>query len=114
MNRIWVAFAAGLLAAPAPALADVTLEMIGSGFATSISADGSVIAGNTFGEYETFRWTAGTGIVPLGLATVPVLGTGAGTPDISADGTRISATILGADSTYSTQGRWTEGFGWRV
>jgi len=95
------------------ATAEVTFEMIGIGAVTALSADGTVAAGNTEGEYETFRWTEAEGIVPLGRATVPVIGTGAGAPDISADGTRISATILGADSTYATQGRWTLGSGWQ-
>ena len=44
---------------------------------------------------------------------MPVLGTGAGAPDVSADGTRISATILGDDGTYATQGVWTLGSGWQ-
>jgi hypothetical protein len=95
------------------AQAEVTFEIIGVGGATDISADGSVVVGNTHGDYETFRWTIEDGMVPLGMATVPVLGVGAGTPDVSADGTRISATILGADSTYATQGLWTLGSGWQ-
>ena len=103
--------AAGLLVTSAAA--EVTFEFIGTNiWGTSISADGSVVAGNTAGQYETFRWTAETGIQYLGEATVPVLGTGAGTPDISADGTHISAPILGPDSTYATQGVWTLGEGW--
>lgn len=88
--------------------ADVTIEFIGDNiYAASISADGSVVVGNTQGDYETFRWTRETGVVALGQATAPVLGVGAGIPQVSADGTRVSATILGADSTYATQGRWT-------
>ena len=90
-----------------------TLDFIGIGAGTAISADGTVVAGNTQGAYETFRWMQATGIVPLGRASVPVLGRGAGTPDVSDDGTRISATILGADSTYITQGLWTLGSGWQ-
>ena len=90
------------------AAADVTIEFIGDNiYATDVSDDGSVVVGNTQGDYETFRWTGETGVVRLGRATFPVLGTGAGAPAVSADGTRVSATILGADSTYSTQGRWT-------
>ncbi len=71
------------------------------------------MVGNTEGDYEAFRCTRETGRVRLGWATVPTLGVGAGTPDVSADGTRISATILGADSTYATQGLWIEGVGWQ-
>jgi uncharacterized membrane protein len=105
MKRTWAGILFGIAALPWAANAGVTFEIIGPGYATAISADGSAVAGNTQGDYETFRWTEEEGIVPLGRATVPVLGSGAGTPDISADGTRISATILGADSTYITQGR---------
>jgi uncharacterized membrane protein len=81
--------------------------------ATDISADGSVVVGNTVGAYETFRWTQSTGIVPLGRATAPVLGVGAGTPDVSWDGNHISATILDDTGTLATQGRWTNGAGWQ-
>ena len=95
------------------AQAEVTFEYIGDGAGTDISVDGTVIVGNTFGTYETFRWTEATGIVPLGMSSVAVLGRGGGTPDVSADGTRVSATILGADSTYITQGLWTLGQGWQ-
>ena len=102
----------GTLAAATAASADATVELIDGVYGMSISSDGTVIAGNLVGNYETFRWTEATGVVPLGMSSVEVLGTGAGGPDISADGTRISATILGADSTYSTQGRWTLGQGW--
>jgi uncharacterized membrane protein len=94
------------------ALAAVSIEYLGYGAATDMSPDGSVIVGNTNGDYETFRWTSSTGIVPLGRATVPVLGSGAGAPEVSDDGTRISATILGEDGTYMTQGVWTLGAGW--
>jgi hypothetical protein len=81
-------------------------------YASDLSADGRVVVGNLIGPFETFRWTADTGEVLLGEATVPVLGTGAGSPDISYDGTRISATILTDDATLATQGIWTEGSGW--
>ncbi len=92
--------------------AEVTYELIGIGMATDISADGSVVVGNTEGIYETFRWTERDGIVPLGMASA-IVGTMAGTPDVSADGTMVSATICGSDSTYVTQGIWTLGEGWR-
>lgn len=95
------------------ARAEVTFELLGTVLASDVSADGSVIVGNTVGDYETFRWTMETGVVPLGRATVPALGVGAGIPEVSADGRRISATILGADGTYATPGRWTLGEGWQ-
>ncbi|MGA0419399.1 MAG: dockerin type I domain-containing protein [Phycisphaerales bacterium] len=80
----------------------------------AVSADGSVIAGNSLFafNYETFRWTEAGGVELLGGATAPVLGVGAGTPDISNDGSRISATVLNATSEFATIGVWTEGQGW--
>ncbi|MBZ0269627.1 T9SS type A sorting domain-containing protein [bacterium] len=117
MNPIRMAVAPCLLLVPAliaaPSRADVSVEMLGTFFGTSISADGTVLACNTQGTYEACRWTQATGLVPLGMSSVAVLGRGAGTPAISADGTRISATILGVDSTYVTQGLWTLGSGWQ-
>jgi uncharacterized membrane protein len=102
----------GVLAVCATAQAEVTFEIIAEGGATDISDDGTVVVGNTNGAYETFRWTQEDGMVLLGLATVPVLGVGAGTPDVSDDGVHASATILGRDSTYATVGRWTLDEGW--
>jgi uncharacterized membrane protein len=111
MNLAKLVPALGVMACTNAAFgASVTL--LGQAFPTDVSPDGSVVAGNLAGSYETFRWTDATGIVPLGMSSVAVLGVGAGTPDVSADGTRISATILGVDSTYVTQGLWTEGAGW--
>ncbi|MFQ5424217.1 MAG: hypothetical protein ACE5F9_09590 [Phycisphaerae bacterium] len=112
MNRFLLTTST-LVALTNAATAQVTFHFIGLGFATDVSADGSVVVGNTEGDFETFRWTVLDGIVPLGRATVPVLGIGAGAPDVSADGTMISATILGANGTYATQGRWTRGSGWQ-
>ncbi|MBZ0267429.1 T9SS type A sorting domain-containing protein [bacterium] len=95
------------------ASSQVSFEMIlAGGYATTVSDDGTAVAGNLVGNYETFRWTEGGGVVALGQSSVDVLGVGGGTPGISADGTRVSAAILGADSTYMTQGIWTEGSGW--
>lgn len=95
----------------APLMAGV--QYVGPVLATDLSDDGSVVVGNTQFAYETFRWTEGTGVVPLGRATAPVLGVGAGTPDVSADGTRVSATILDDSETAATQGVWTLGSGWQ-
>jgi uncharacterized membrane protein len=113
MKRTCILPLVGLVFLGGHARADVSFEIICLGYATDVSADGAVVVGNTQGDFETFRWTEETGRVLLGRPTVPVLGSGAGAPDVSADGTRISATILGADSTYGTQGRWTEGLGWQ-
>lgn len=98
---------------------DVVFEFLHPGWLDnlaplSVSSDGSVIAGNSLlnFSYETFRWTEAADTEYLGRATVPVLGVGAGTPEISHDGTRISATILNDASTYATMGVWTLGQGW--
>ena len=91
----------------------VTVQYLEGVLATDLSADGSVIVGNQQGNYETFRWTQETGVELLGRSTFDVLGVGAGGPKVSADGTRVSATILGDDGTYATQGRWTLGQGWQ-
>lgn len=82
----------------------------------AVSADGSVIAGNSLFafSYETFRWTEAGGAELLGRATTSVLGVGAGTPDISNDGTKISATVLNDTSEFATIGVWTLGEGWRT
>ena len=93
--------------------AEVTIEIICHGMATAICDDGSVVVGNTEGDYETFHWTEEAGRERLGRGTVSVLEGGAGAPDISDDCTKVSATILGADSTYGTQGRWTLNVGWQ-
>lgn len=104
---------AAIACLPSLAPAAASFQIIGSVFATDVSADGSVVVGNTVGAYETFRWTQSTGIVPLGRASVPALGVGGGTPDVSYDGTKISATILDDTGTLATQGRWIEGIGWQ-
>lgn len=102
--------------AAAPCLAGTTTVTFLSGWgATDVNVDGTVIVGNSIadGAYETVRWTADTGAVWLGRATVPVLGVGAGLPGVSADGTRISATILSDDETYAAQGLWSLAGGWQ-
>ena len=96
-----------------PAAAEPTFEIIGEFYLLDLSADGSVGAGNsTEGYYETVRWTAAEGPVPLGMSSGRILSDGAGSPNISADGNRISASIATMDSLYLTQGRWTKGLGW--
>ncbi len=81
-------------------------------FASDLSYDGSVATGNLIGPYEPFRWTLDGGVELLGGATVPTIGVGAGTPDISNDGTRISATVLDETEMFATMGIWTMGQGW--
>jgi uncharacterized membrane protein len=95
----------------AEAHGEVTFEIIGPCLATDISADGKVIAGNSV-DYGTFRWTSDSGIVDLGRNAYAAIGQAAGTPDVSADGTRVSASILDSTGTMMTAGLWTEGVGW--
>jgi len=102
-----------LLAAASVANAGgASLQVIAPGyFITDLSRDGTIAVGNTAGDFETFRWTAQSGFQRLGRATVPVIGRGAGTPDVSYDGTRVSASILSSD-TKVTQGLWMGNAGW--
>ncbi|MAO22456.1 MAG: hypothetical protein CMJ25_17050 [Phycisphaerae bacterium] len=79
---------------------------------SDFSYDGSVAAGNMLGPYETFRWTAETGPVLLGRASLPLIGLAAGSPDISHDGTRISASIVNDTGEFLTQGVWDIKDGW--
>ena len=110
----FVASVAGVLAAALPGLASAAgIQFLGAALPTDLSQNGSVVVGNLPGSFETFRWTQATGVVPLGRATVPVLGTGAGSPDVSWDGTKISATILSDAGTQAVQGRWVQGDGWQ-
>jgi len=102
---------AGLASA---ATAAPTIEFLPAGFlVTDASYNGSVLVGNVQGDgsYETFRWTAETGVERLGLATVPAIGIGGGSPDVSYDGGRVSASILSSDN-FQTQGVWDVVFGW--
>lgn len=89
---------------------EVNFEVLSRMFPLDMSADGSVIVGND-NNFETVRWTADTGVVNLGRGTFP-LGVGAGSPDCSDDGTKVSATIITANGQFATQGLWTEGVGW--
>ncbi len=102
----------GIALAATPARAAVTFQYLFDGaHALSVSNDGSVVAGTTAtGGFEGFRWTQATGVVPLGR--VQQVG-GAGTPGISADGTRIAYSIGSLDGSYTTQGLWTLGSGWQ-
>jgi uncharacterized membrane protein len=88
-----------------------TLEFIGNFWATDMSADGSVVVGNDQ-NFETTRWTAATGAVNLGRGTWAVLGRGAGAPKVSANGEKVSATILTDDGQFISPGVWTLEEGW--
>ncbi|GJM19113.1 MAG: hypothetical protein DHS20C14_13260 [Phycisphaeraceae bacterium] len=117
-TKTTAALLAAMISAGAGMAQTIEFDWIGDGIAgTSISGDGTVIAGNIIDDnsYETFRWVEGDAThTRLGRATVPVLGTGAGTPDVSDDGTRVSATILNTAETLATFGLWTEGSGWAI
>ncbi len=100
-----------LAAAGSPLYAQsIEFEILPGIYPLDMSTDGSVIVGNDF-NFETVRWTAGTGVVNLGRGTQS-LGIGAGSPDCSDDGSAVSATIINAAGTLGTQGRWTEATGW--
>ena len=106
--------AVALLSLVGVAYAAPTIEFLPVGFLlTDLSEDGSHGCGNVQGDgsFETFLWSRGEGVARLGRATVPAIGTGAGSPDISYDGSRVSATILSSDN-FQTQGRWEFNVGW--
>jgi len=103
----------GLALLPVAAHAAVTFEyLFDNGYATSVSYDGKVVAGNTTGDYDPFRWTQATGLVRLERSAAQIVGTSGGQPGISYDGTRIASTIASSDSQYVTAGLWTFGQGW--
>jgi uncharacterized membrane protein len=113
MKTLEACLVVALVGLSRPASAEVTFEFIlEGGYAIEISDDGQVVVGNTAASYEPFRWTAATGMVPLGRSSVEVLGVGGGTPGVSADGALVASTILSNDSTFATQGLWSEAEGW--
>jgi len=111
MRRIGAGLGLALLLGAGAARAGVTFEYLFTGmYANSVSADGNAVAGNNPSTWGAYLWTQAGGVQDLGLAPTPSPG---GSPGISADGTRVASTILGADSTYSTSGLWTQGSGWQ-
>ncbi len=113
MKGICVGLLIGLSVLCGAAHAEVSFDFICVGYAWDITPDGTVVIGNAAGTYETFRWSALGGVELLGGSTAG-MGSGAGTPDVSADGAHASATIadVATDSTYITQGLWTQGERW--
>ncbi len=110
-----LSYALVIFAAAGAATAEPTIEFLPDGFIlTDLSTEGAMGAGNVVGDgtYETFRWTRGGTIERLGRDTVIPIGVGAGTPDISHDGTRISASILSDDNQMMTWGVWDINDGW--
>ncbi|GMV25245.1 MAG: hypothetical protein AMXMBFR58_12760 [Phycisphaerae bacterium] len=111
---IVAAAAAAIGVSATVASAGATITLLPPGFlVTDIATNGIAACGNVQGDgsYETFRWTPTGGVERLGRATVPVIGVGAGTPDISYNGRRISATILSSDN-LETIGLWDISTGW--
>ena len=92
----------------------LTVRRINDAIVMGLSADGKAAVGQLPGSWETFRWTARTGVAPLGRATSPVLGIRSGITRISADGTVVAATVLSDDSLLATAGRWTAAGGWQM
>jgi len=74
------------------------------------SDNGQVLAGLNLNTATAFRWTQATGVVDLGR---PMIYGKAGVVSISADGSRIGATIGSLDGSYTTQGRWSQATGWQ-
>jgi len=75
-------------------------------FASDLSYDGTVATGNLVGPYEPFIWSEGNGVELIGGGTLNVIGVAAGTPDISHDGARVSASIIDETGSYLTLGYW--------
>ena len=108
-----LAAALAALIAPMPASAQATFESIDGFVILGLSNDATVASGNDVAAgYEAVRWTAESGPVNLGLASVPLTGKGGGYTRISGDGNLICATIANEDSTIATWGLWTKGVGW--
>jgi hypothetical protein len=106
--------ALAIVAAAGAASAQPTIEFLPVGFVlTDLSANGAAGAGNVTGDFsfETFRWTSDGTIVRLGRDTAGPIGVAGGTPDISHDGNRVSASIL-SDANLMTWGLWDINSGW--
>lgn len=103
-----------IAASASPAFAYPTIEFLPPGFLlTDLSTGGAAGCGNVQGDgtFETFRWTSADGVERLGRSTVDTIGVGGGSPDISHDGTRISASMLSSDNML-TLGVWDAADGW--
>lgn len=115
MNRpLIVALSAASAIASVRAFGAPWIEELPPGFyVCDLSYDGSVAAGNVVfdGSYETFRWTRAGGVERLGRASVPEIGAGGGSPDVSYNGDCVSASILSSDWNV-TLGHWSINSGW--
>ena len=114
LRRTGVIAALALLPAFIAHAETLKVTRVNNAIVLGLSADGNAAAGELPGSYETFRWTKSGGVVPLGRATLPVLGIRAGTPRISADGKIIAATVLSDDNLIATAAKWTAASGWQV
>ena len=113
MNKLGILLLGGLLGLCPAARASVSFEFIfNDGYGVHMSDNGLIVAGNTVGNYEPFRWSAASGFMPLGRATVPALGVGGGAPGISADGVWVASTIVDSTNSFTTQGLWSKDTGW--
>ncbi len=112
MKQTILGLAASLALLAQPAHAAVTFDFLfDEGYPLAASNDGSVVVGNgASGGYIPFYWTESTGFVSLGR---PQFVGGGGIPGVSADGTRIASSIGSVDSSYTTQGLWTQATGWQ-
>jgi len=111
--RTLIASAAATLLSAGSAHA-ATIEYLPHGFLlTDLSLNGTRGCGNVQGDgsFETFRWTTQNAPVRLGRPTVSTIGVGGGSPDISYDGTRVSAMMLSSDN-MATIGIWDINTGW--
>ena len=112
MKRIHFAvLALGLALLAPPARAAATFEyLFDGGYPLRVSNDGSIVVGNdASGGFVPFRWTQAGGFVSLGR---PQYVGGGGMPGMSADGSKVASSIGSLDSSYTTQGLWTQGSGW--
>ncbi len=111
MRRIGSALTLATLLLANAAHAGMTFEYLYTGvYPNSVSADGNTIAGNDPATWAAYRWTQSGGVQALGMAPTPSPG---GSPGISADGSRVAATIIATGDTASTSGLWTLGSGWQ-
>ena len=107
MNRITsTATIVAVLGLAAAAQGQITFEVLGPGSVTDVSGDGQWAAGFA-ASGGIFRWSAGTGFEAISATT-----SGNGKAGISADGTRVCASIFNTAGDTAGPGLWTEGSGW--
>ena len=109
MNLNFLVIGAGMACCAASVAAQSITFLPEWHFAGDLSYDGSAATGNIAGPFEPFIWTQSDGVDPLGGATLPFIGVAGGTPDISHDGTRVSASIIDQSGMYLTLGYWQSG-----